>query len=199
MFNKYRIHMFPLIIGVIVGYFVFHPYNMLMSYVIHIYHGGEIHWNLKDLYLIFLSNFEFSMLPMAIAFALLGGIISLLTSIIVDRKRHLYALTLENEKRQVALETLKRLMVTLSHYLLNANVVIGGKARHSRKIVTDKDVLASLDVIEEQAKKIDSVISVLKKVTKIKTSDYTPKGHDLMIDISKEIEEQLNKKTTIEE
>jgi hypothetical protein len=66
--------------------------------------------------------------------------------------------------------------------------------RHSQKIVTDKDALASLNVIEEQAKKIDSVISALKKVTEIKTSDYTPKGHDLMIDISKEIEQQLKNK-----
>jgi hypothetical protein len=126
MFNRYRLHIFSLIIGGMVGYFVFHPYTMLMSYVMHMHHGGEIHWNLKNLYEIFLSNFKFSMLPMAIAFVLLGGIIGLLTSIIVDRKRHLYAITLENEKRQVALETLKRLMVTLSHYLLNANVVIGG-------------------------------------------------------------------------
>jgi hypothetical protein len=157
MFNRYRLHIFSLIIGGMVGYFVFHPYTMLMSYVMHMHHGGEIHWNLKNLYEIFLSNFKFSMLPMAIAFVLLGGIIGLLTSIIVDRKRHLYAITLENEKRQVALETLKRLMVTLSHYLLNANVVIGGN-------------------------------------TEIKTSDYTPKGHDLMIDISKEIEQQLKNK-----
>jgi delta-aminolevulinic acid dehydratase/porphobilinogen synthase len=82
-------------------------------------------------------------------------------------------------------------MVTLSHYLLNANVVIGGEVRHSRKSELTEDVLASLEVIEQQAKKIDSVIQALRKITAIKTANYTSEGHDLMIDITEEIDEQL--------
>ncbi len=59
---------------------------------------------------------------MAVDFALFGGIIGLLIGIVMDRKKKLYAVELQNEKKKVALETLKTLMITLSHYLLNANV-----------------------------------------------------------------------------
>jgi predicted histidine transporter YuiF (NhaC family) len=156
-----------------------------------VYEGGEIYWNWRNLFDIFLMNFKPSMLPMASAFAFFGCIIGLLTGVIVERKKSSYELAHENEKKKVALETLRRLMVTLSHYLLNANVVIGGEVRRARKIVTDKGTLASLEVLEKEAKKIDSVIRALRQVTEIKTANYTSEGHGLMIDITKEIEEQL--------
>ncbi len=110
----------------------------------------------------------------------------------LDRLQKAFQAEYENERKKVALKTLKRLMVTLSHYLLNANMIIGGKVRHSRKVESNKDNIASLKVIEEQARKIDAVIGALKKVTEIKTSDYTNKGQALMINITQEIEEQLS-------
>lgn len=103
----------------------------------------------------------------------------------------MHDIALENEKNQIALETLQRLMVTLSHYLLNANVVIGGEVRHSRKTATSEDSLTSLEVMEQEAKKIDSVIQALRKITTIRTANYTSGGRDLMIDITEEIEKQL--------
>jgi predicted histidine transporter YuiF (NhaC family) len=191
MLEKYRAHIFSSITGAVIGYFVFHPYTMTMSYLMRVYEGGEIYWNWRNLFDIFLMNFKPSMLPMASAFAFFGCIIGLLTGVIVERKKSSYELAHENEKKKVALETLRRLMVTLSHYLLNANVVIGGEVRRARKIVTDKGTLASLEVLEKEAKKIDSVIRALRQVTEIKTANYTSEGHGLMIDITKEIEEQL--------
>jgi hypothetical protein len=52
------------------------------------------------------------MLPMVIAFALLGGFIGLLIAVIIEKQKQLYAVTLENEKKKAALETLQQLMVT---------------------------------------------------------------------------------------
>ncbi len=111
----------------------------------------------------------------------------------LDRLQKAFQAEYDNERKRVALETLKRLMVTLSHYLLNANMIIGGKVRHSQKVDSNKDTLVSLKVIGEQAKKIDAVIAALKRVTEIKTADYSTKGQALMIDITQEIEEQLNR------
>jgi len=90
-----------------------------------------------------------------------------------------------------AVETLRRLMITLSHHLLNANTVIGATAHRSKRHATDAGLIESLDLISEEAAKIDAVIGALKKITEIKTADYTSGGKDLMIDISKEIEENL--------
>jgi len=129
------------------------------------------------------------MFPMAVSFALFGGLTGLLIGIITDRRQRLFAAELENQKKKAALETLHRLMVTLSHYLLNANTVIGGMVRKGRR--NEANVQGSLDVIEEEAKKIDAVIRSLKEITEIKTADYTTSGKDLMIDITKNIEERL--------
>lgn len=150
-----------------------------------------MHW--KNLLGIALDTFQPMMLPMAAAFVLLGGAIGLLAGIVVDKKREVAELEHESEKKRVALETLHRLMVTLSHYLLNANMIIGGRVLHARKNEVDKDTLASLDIIEEQARKIDAVIAALKRITEIKTAQYTDEDHDLMIDITREVEEALNK------
>jgi len=126
---------------------------------------------------------------MAVSFGLFGGLTGLLIGIITDRTQRLFAAELENQKKKAALETLHRLMVTLSHYLLNANTVIGGMVRKGRR--NEANVQGSLDVIEEEAKKIDAVIRSLKEITEIKTADYTTSGKDLMIDITKNIEERL--------
>ncbi len=193
IFKKYRLHIIFSIAGAIVGYLVFHPYTMLVSSIMYQHPEGEIHWHWKNLFDIIHKTFEPLMLPMAIAFMLFGGVIGLLIGIAMDRKNKLYAIELENERKKVALETLNRLIVTLSHYLLNANMIIGGKVRYSQKVESNKDILNSLKVIGEQAKKIDSVIRALRKVTKIKTADYTTEGRGLMIDITKEMEEELNK------
>lgn len=112
----------------------------------------------------------------------------------LDRLQKAFNAEYENEKKKVALETLKRLMVTLSHYLLNANMIIGVEARRSQqKVELNKDIIVSLEVIMDQARKIDAVIGSLKKVTEIKTADYTTKGHGLMIDITREMAQELNK------
>lgn len=133
------------------------------------------------------------MFSMSIAFAFLGSLNGLFIAIIVDKKKRLYAAEAENEKKKVALETLQRLMITLSHYLLNANTVIAGMALRCLKYNSAEDMKDSIDIIEEQAKKIEAIIMTLKKITEIKIADYTSHGKGLMIDITKEIEEQLGK------
>ena len=177
----------------IIGYLIFHPYTMLVYSLMGIPDGEKTHLQLRNISGIFRMALNPEMLPMAFSFAFFGGTIGLLTGILVDRKKRLYEVEHENEKKKVALETLKRLMITLSHHLLNANTVIGGIARLVRKNKPDNTSAESLEVIEEQSKKIDAVIKALQELTEIRTADYTSKGKDLIIDITKEIEELLNK------
>ncbi len=173
-------------IGMLVGYIIFHPYTMLVYSLTGFSQGGM---HLKDIFF----SFNRTMLLMVIAYAILGGSIGLLIAVIIEKQKQLYAVTFENEKKKVAIETLQQLMITLSHYLLNANMVIGGMVRRCKRSKSNEDILRSLEVIAEQAKKIDAVMSALKRVTEIKTAKYTAEGHALMIDISKEIEELLSK------
>ena len=177
----------------IIGYLIFHPYTMLVYSLMGIPDGEKPHLQLRNISGIFRTALNPEMLPMAFSFAFFGGTIGLLTGILVDRKKRLYEAENENEKKKVALETLKRLMITLSHHLLNANTVIGGIARLLRRDKPDNTVSESLEVIEKQSKKIDAVIKALQELTEIRTADYTSKGKDLIIDITKEIEELLNR------
>jgi len=122
-----------------------------------------------------------------------AGICRDITDRIEMEKRRLRVAELENENKRVALETMHQLMVTLSHHLLNANTIIGGTVRRSRKAESKTEIIPLLRVIEEQAKRIEIVIAALKKVTDIKTVSYTFETNTLMIDVAKEIDEALMK------
>ena len=121
------------------------------------------------------------------------GICRDITERVEVEKQRLRVAKLENERKTIALETLHQLMVTLSHYLLNANTIIGGMVRRSRRAASEGIRLASLKAVEEQAKKTEIVIQALKRVAEIKTADYTAESHMLMIDVKKEIEDTLAK------
>ncbi len=193
MMGKFRLQIVFTSIGIVAGYLMFHPYTMLVDFLMnnHPDKTGSLYMNERSIFALIQASFGPVMFPMAVSFASFGGITGLLIGIIADRKKRLYAAVLENEKKKTALETLHRLMVTLSHYLLNANTVIGGMVRRGRR--NEANLQASLDIIEEEAKKIDAVIRSLKEITEFRTADYTTSGKDLMIDIVKNIEEHLKK------
>ena len=98
---------------------------------------------------------------------------------------------LENENKRVAVETLHQLMVTLSHYLLNSDTIIGGMVRRCERLDSKEEIHSSLHVIEDQARKIEIVIKALNQLSRVKTAPYTAESDTLMIDVAKEIDEAL--------
>jgi hypothetical protein len=190
MYKRYRRHLAYLLVGAFIGSTIFHVYTMGIDFFL--VHKMDI-YSWKNIIHVFSVTFSPEMFSMSVAFAFLGSLNGLFIAIIIDKKKRLYAAEAENEKKKVALETLQRLMITLSHYLLNANTVIAGMARHCLKCNSAEDMKDSIDIIEEQAKKIEAVIMAFKKITDIKIADYTSHGKGLMIDITQEIDEQLGK------
>ena len=191
MSKTYHSRIVFLLLGMIGGYLLLYPYTMFVYALMHVHKGQGLHIHLNELRLIAFAAFKPAMLPMVISFIIFGGAIGLLTGTIVDRNKKLLLTEHENEKKKIAIDTMKELMVTLSHHLLNANMIIGGKVRHSRKTLTNEDILTDLTVIEEQGRKIDAVIKSLREAIEIKTADYTTSGEVKMIDIEKEIEDHL--------
>ncbi len=178
------------LIGMALGFAIFHPYTMVVYALLHSHEKGlQLHW--KDLKAQTFLAFEPNMLTMAIAFVVFGGAVGLLVGIAIDKTKRLVRAEAEREKSKIALETLEQLMVTLSHYLLNANMVIGGKARRCQKKASQKDILSDLSIIEEQAYKIDAVMKSLREVTEVKTTLYSTGGMARMIDIVREVEMQI--------
>ncbi len=183
------------VVGAGVGHLVVHPYAMVAYSLMDMNREGHFTIRMDHVLSAARSIFDPVMLPMTISFSLLCGVVALLMGVIRDKKRKLHEAAIENERKKASVDTLHRLVVTLSHYLLNANTVIGGTVRHCRKHESDEEVAVSLRVIEDQAHKIDAVIAALRKITDIKTTDYTSGGHDLMLDIAKEMEEILEQQS----
>lgn len=106
-------------------------------------------------------------------------------------RQRLRVAQLETERKTIAAETLRQLMVTLSHYLLNANAIIGGMARRCERVKSEAERLPALKIIGKQAKRMEAVITALRKMTEIRTADYAGEGHIRMIDLKNEIDEAL--------
>jgi uncharacterized membrane-anchored protein YhcB (DUF1043 family) len=193
LFRQHKFQIFGLILGIFLGYLIIHPFSMIMSALMHLHQEGNFHLHWQDLLNTqALKTFTPVMLPMAASFAVLGGVIGLLVGTLISKRESLHQAELARAKKKIALETMKNLLVTLSHYLLNANMIIGGRVRHIRREISDRDVISSLAVIEEQGRKIESAVRALKNLTEVKTADYTSDGQILMIDITRELEEQLS-------
>ena len=120
-----------------------------------------------------------------------AGICRDITERMEMEKRRLQLMELENENKRIAVETLHQLMVTLSHYLLNSDTIIGGMVRRCERLESKEEIHSSLQVIEEQARKIEIVIKALKQLSKVKTAPYAGQTDTLMIDVAKEIDEAL--------
>ena len=176
------------ILGAGVGHLLVHPYAMVAYSLMEMHREGHFMIHMDHVLSAARSIFDPFMLPMTISFSLLCGVSALLMGMVRDKKRKLHEADIENERKKASADTLHRLMVTLSHYLLNANTVIGGAVRHCRRHASPEEITSSLKVIEEQAHKIDAVLAALRKITDIKTADYSSGGHDFMLDIAKEIE-----------
>jgi phosphoserine phosphatase RsbU/P len=131
----------------------------------------------------------------------IGGQLLSYDGIIIDiterkemEKHRLRLAQLESERKTIVLETFNQLMVTLSHYLLNSNAIIGGMVRRCKRVKSDAEKLSALESIEEQAKKTEILIAALKKMTKVRTADYTQAGSTVMVDIAQEIEGKFTEK-----
>ena len=175
--------------GMILGYFLVHPFAMLV-YVLDPQHphasldlalwGRQVR-----------MSFSPEMLAMGLAFILMGG----LTGFILGawrRQRELWmAAELESQRRQAALETLKDLMVTLAHYIRNANLVIGGFSARLQKGLPDPQWRQPLEMIHQASHEIDAVIKSLEDLAEVNAVPYVNGSQARMIDLKKELEARL--------
>ena len=176
-------------LGTLLGFILLHPYVMLLGSMGVIpghfapsFPGG---WDLKAVLAL-----EYSMFVMAAPLALFGAATGFMAGVYLNRTERLHQVLLEQEKSTASLEAVKVLSATLSHYLLNANMIIGGKVRHCRRLDPSQDILESLMVIEEQGRIIDAVVGALREVAKVAIIHGTP-NQIPMIDLTKELEERL--------
>jgi hypothetical protein len=131
------------------------------------------------------------LMPVGLAFAVVGGAMGWLVGSWFLQKEQLAAEQRECKRNLIALETLKELMITLAHYIRNANMVTGGFSARLLKCVPDPECQEHLHLIQQAAQEIDAVIASLENLTEISTVEYTASSDALMIDLKKDIEARL--------
>lgn len=173
--------------GAVLGFLILHPYTMLV-YGLYGHHGAapkgmDIRYLLEEVP----AAFRMDMMPMGLPFALIGALIGLLLGFWLEARSRRF----EMEKRALAVETLRELMVTLAHHLLNAVQGIGGFASLALKKEQDEDKRRPLEIIRRESIRIEAVVKALQSLESITTERYTKSSDFLMIDIQKELQEKI--------
>jgi signal transduction histidine kinase len=175
--------------GMFLGYLLIHPFAMLANTL-----GPRLpHFPMEFPFWGHHLRISFGpeMLAMGMAFAFMGGVVGFCLGIWYLQKERLTAERLESQRRQVALETLQELMVTLAHHIRNANVVIGGFSSRLIKENPDPESQRHLEMIQQASRDIDAVIASLESLTEIKQAQYVGAWETKMIDLKKELEARL--------
>jgi signal transduction histidine kinase len=107
------------------------------------------------------------------------------------QKERLTMERLEFQRRQVALETLRELMVTLAHHIRNANLVIGGFSSRMMKNLADPEGQRRLQLIQQASREIEAVIASLESLSQVKHARYIADWETRMIDLKQELEARL--------
>ena len=187
----------PILVGMLVGFFIIQPLNVLVYNLapeIRVeYHNISFWKRLLEM------STDSTSIFMGLFFAFLGGVTGLWFGMWLDQKDRLQAEQVESARRLAALETLKDLMVTLAHYIRNANTIIGGFSGNLAQHLTDEKQKEHAQLIHQASKKIDSVIDSLQNLTEISVTQYTTSGTAQMIDLKKELDGKVAAAMTQEE
>ena len=98
-----------LLLGMLGGFLILHPYTMVSYALLHFHENQSLHFKLNEVWFRTLAAFKPTMVPMTISFILFGGLTGFFIGIMIDRKRKLLDAEHENEKNKMALETMKKL------------------------------------------------------------------------------------------
>jgi len=176
------------LIGAALGYLILHPYTVVVYGLYGRGESGIEAFSLKGIVREALSAFRMGHLQMGIPFAILGAAAGLFLGAWLDTKRR----TEEMELRTCATDTMKTLMVTLSHYLLNAATIIGGFAWRIQKAAKDEDTVHHAVIIRKEADNVEAVVKSLQSAQSVEAEKYTKDGQSMIIDLTEEIKKRLD-------
>ncbi|HEX9156508.1 MAG TPA: hypothetical protein VF827_00725, partial [Syntrophales bacterium] len=169
------------------GYILLHPYTMLVYGLYGHSDSSDSQEIAAQLVAALADSFHPGMISMGFPFALMGALIGLLLGFWLEARSRRF----EMEKRLLAVDTLRQLMVTLAHHLLNAVQGIGGFAALALRKEKDEDKRRPLEIIKRESIKIEAVVKALQSLESVTTERYTKSSETLMIDIRKELQERM--------
>jgi signal transduction histidine kinase len=180
--------------GAALGFFVFHPYTMLVYGAYNRPHvhlpvtwHGHVSMHLMDA----LGTFQPGMLHMGIPYLAMGGVTGALYGLWLNARIRWE----EVQLRACATDTIEQLMVTLSHYLLNSATIIAGYAARAGRKTDDGAVKAELEVIRRQAERVEAVVKSLQSVQEVVSESYTKDSETRILDITEEMKKRMEQES----
>ncbi len=180
-----RLLLFSLL-GAAAGLLVLHPYTTLV-YDLYDRPGDILRAGPGTVFRELASSFRPGLLPRGMPFAFFGGAGGLFFGFWLEARRR----RLEMEKRMLAMETVRQLMMTVSHHLLNAVQVVGGFAARDARNERDEAIRKHLDAIRNEAARIEAVVKALQSLESVRIDRFLENGRASMVDIEKELSERM--------
>jgi signal transduction histidine kinase len=180
--------------GAVIGYFILHPYSAVFYSLYPLPHSRPAGTSLTfsealGEFRLFLDTFN--MWYVGIPYALIGALAGISVGIAAETSRRHAETRRREAARKAAHEALQELMVTLSHYLLNASTVIGGYSQLLLKKTKGTELEKPLEAIMEESAFVEAVVNSLKSLEAVKEEEYIPGGNSRMIDIKAELERRI--------
>lgn len=180
-----RLLLFSLL-GAAAGLLVLHPYTTLV-YDLYGRPGDILRAGPGTVFREIASSFRPGPLSRGLPFAFLGAVAGLFFGFWLEARRR----RLEMEKRMLAMETIRQLMMTVSHHLLNAVQVVGGFAARDARNERDEAIRKHLDAIRNEAVRIEAVVKALQSLESVRIDRFLENGRASMVDIERELSERM--------
>ena len=182
------------VLGAVIGYFILHPYSAVFYSLYPLPNslpsGNNISFpQALSQFKLFLDTFN--MWYVGIPYGILGALAGVSLGLVFEARRRHEEAKRRFAMREAAHEALKELMVTLSHYLLNASTVIGGYSSLLLKKTIGTELEKGLKAIKAEAECIEAVVKSLQDIETISAEEYVPGGSSRMIDIRADLERRL--------
>jgi signal transduction histidine kinase len=189
----HRSRLFLILTGALAGYLLLHLYSMVVHGLLHLplelplAQGGWA-W-LRALV-------SPAMLGMGAAYAVFGALVGWLAYLALERQARLERLRAEEQARAAALEASRTLLITLSHYVLNANTVIGGYAHRLSHGLQGKPA-EDLQHILEESHRIDALFQALRSLASLPSVEYAAGSGARILDVAALVERNVAERESL--
>lgn len=182
------------VLGLVAGLVFVHPYTMMILFLTIPSVSGEYTLEVKGIVSFFQMIFSPEMFPMSSAFILFSGFTGFLIGMVLEREKRLVVMKYKNEKRLVVLQAVRQLIMVISHYFLNAALIIGTRAGQLKTDIKESQRENIVNEIKEQAKQIETLLTFMRKTEFAQMLDGSSADYKKILDISTELEKQLRQK-----
>jgi len=155
------------------------------------------HASLREALAMSLDAFSGHMWLMALFYAVFGGLFGYVVGLLFQRGRQLLSVELERQHHEAVRQLIEDIVLTVSHYVRNANSAVGGYTRLAMKSSKDENVSKRLQVVIESSTQIDAVMAALQSIDEKSEREEVGTTHLRMMKIQDQINSYLKTRPAV--